>query len=217
MGSQRPLRPNAVVSGGLFDYAIYTSDDPDPSSSSGTQETSPGTPTTSLSTSSSPGTSSSTTAPSTAQRKPPIAPIAGGVVGGAALILAFLLGLMLARRARSSKAPNAPRKQEWGSPPADALKQPLILSKDVAPDAMPSAQAPHVNSAAPQLQQDDPGVAEQVRLLQAEVQQLRQRVEGSSTASIAGSDTASVGRSLSTMKREQTRALVEHAQGLGSH
>ncbi|KAJ7938869.1 hypothetical protein B0H13DRAFT_2301075 [Mycena leptocephala] len=170
---------------GFFDYAIFTSDDPDPIASSSSQTPGPGTP-----------TGSSRT--STPHKKRPVTEIAGGVVGGAALLLVFFVGLMF----------------ESGSPSSNAL----IISKEAvtpAPDAMPPAQPPQVNSAAPPSEQDNAGVtAEQFRILQEELQQLRQRIEGSSTT-VSATRSESPGRSLSTMKREQTRALVEHARGSG--
>ncbi|KAJ7730207.1 hypothetical protein B0H14DRAFT_3158900 [Mycena olivaceomarginata] len=60
------------------------------------------------------------------------------------------------------------------------------------------------NIAVPQ-EQDAAAITNQLRILQDQIQQLIQdRAEGSSTA---GSDTASVTRSLSTMKRDQTRVV----------
>ncbi|KAJ7662714.1 hypothetical protein DFH06DRAFT_357154 [Mycena polygramma] len=61
-------------------------------------------------------------------------------------------------------------------------------------------------------EQEDVGLAEQMRLLKEEVQQLRQQVRGNSSTP-ADSSTPPLGRSLSTMKREQTRALQQQGRG----
>ncbi|KAJ7187386.1 hypothetical protein C8R46DRAFT_1184986 [Mycena filopes] len=206
----------------MLDSIVYTSNDPDPSSSDtptltiDTSSSTSATPsvasshtvTSTTGTSTTIGTSSSTGAtPSgsaavlASHNKPPIGAIAGGVVGGAALILALVVGWMLSRRAKHAKERTTPAMEESASPPDN----PLLTQS-------PAVTVPTTRKSEPASQ--DAVSAEQFRLLQEEVRQLRQQRAGSSTAgsSIAGSDTASLGRSLSIMKREQTRALVEHGE-----
>ncbi|KAJ7618203.1 hypothetical protein DFH06DRAFT_100050 [Mycena polygramma] len=150
-------------------------------------------PTSPSQTSTSTSTSSSPAAPrmsssSTAQKKPPVATIAGAAVGAVASIAILLLGLIIVRRARrnNGRGPDTPAMEESGPASTDAF----FTATTRGPE---------------------PLSAEQFRILQQQVQRLEQRVEGSVSA---GSETTSLGRSLSTMKREQTRALQEHGQGM---
>ncbi|KAJ7662788.1 hypothetical protein DFH06DRAFT_1129004 [Mycena polygramma] len=83
----------------------------------------------------------------------------------------------------------------------------LINGPSTPPDISPPGR-----TAAPLDQQDVGLLAEQMQRLTDEVQQLRQQVKGSHTTP-AGPESASLGRSLSTMKREQTRALQQHGAG----
>ncbi|KAJ7187385.1 hypothetical protein C8R46DRAFT_1207333 [Mycena filopes] len=175
----------------VLDSIVYTSNDPDPSSSDTSIATSSTSDTTTT-------TSSGSTASLASHKKAPVGAIAGGVVGGTALILAFLVGWMLSRRAKRRRGPTTPAMEESASPQDHS---PLTRSSSVAI-----------------LTKNDPpsqdAVAERFRLLEEQIRQLSQQRAGSSTAgsSVARSDTASLGRSLSTMKREQTRALVEHGE-----
>ncbi|KAJ7635735.1 hypothetical protein DFH06DRAFT_1336380 [Mycena polygramma] len=136
--------------------------------------------------------SSSTAAPqktssSVAKNTAPVAAIAGGVVGAVALIGILFLSLFIVRRARRNnvRGRDTPAMEESGPASTDAFFTATSRGQE-------------------------PLSAEQFRILQQQVQRLEQRVEGSGSAS---SDTTSLGRSLSTMKREQTRALQDSGQG----
>ncbi|KAJ7187391.1 hypothetical protein C8R46DRAFT_1274827 [Mycena filopes] len=187
----------------LLDSIIYTSNDADATSSSASSTTS----STSGATSS---TSSGSTAVLTSHSKPPVGAIAGGVVGATALILALVVGWMFSRRAKRANQPTTPAVEESASPSVN----PFLLGQSTS-----IATIPPIKGSGSSIAQDA-GSGEQVRLLQEEVRQLRQQQAGSSTAgstarsSGAGSEPMSVGRSLSSMKRNQTRALVEHDSGL---
>ncbi|KAJ7662752.1 hypothetical protein DFH06DRAFT_1471510 [Mycena polygramma] len=157
------FRMNVLSGSAMFDYALYTSNDADPISSS-------------------------------TRKKPPVGAIAGAVVGAVALIFILLVAVIFVRRARHNKWRNTPAMQE-SRLSTDTLKEPLTVGSSVS-DTMPSGAI-----------QDD------VRVLREELQQLRQQVQGSSTP--GDSEAASLGRSISTMKREQTRALQQ--QGPGSN
>ncbi|KAJ7187394.1 hypothetical protein C8R46DRAFT_1342498 [Mycena filopes] len=178
----------------MIDSIVYTSNDPNLSSS--------GTPTV-VSTIGTVSSSTSSGSPTSlaSHHKAPVGAIAGGVIGGTALILAFLVGWILSRRKKHTNGPTTPAMQESASLQDHPL---LTQSPSVAILTATKTEPPSQDAVS----------AEQFRLLQEQVRQLSQQRAGSSTAgtSVAGSDTASLGRSLSTMKREQTRALVEHGE-----
>jgi hypothetical protein len=121
-----------------------------------------------------------------------------------AVLLAVLAGLLVWRRYRRSKA-TAADNEEAVVPSDGEGTPPKETPASLVPDASQGT-----NIAVPQ-EQDAAAITNQLRILQDQVQQLIQdRAEGSSTA---GSDTASVTRSLSTMKRDQTRVVREHQLG----
>ncbi|KAJ7611393.1 hypothetical protein DFH06DRAFT_1308447 [Mycena polygramma] len=193
--------------GGMLDYIVYTSNEPDVASSS------PGA-TSTITVFSSPQSSPTRGAPqisSNSRTKPRTAAIAGGVVGGTAAFFMCLAGLFLMGRARR----NQEEKTLGAKPPAT---DPVVLSKE---PVQLEAEAPFVaaelsrgrESTTAASGPDDHGLAQQMRLLADEVQRLRQRVDGSSTTA---SDSDSLSRSISTMKREQTQVLHQHGQ-LGTH
>ncbi|KAJ7187399.1 hypothetical protein C8R46DRAFT_1059648 [Mycena filopes] len=133
--------------------------------------------------------------------KRPVGAIVGGVVGGIALILALAGGCMLSRQAKRGGG-QTPQMMEESAP---RQNDPLLTRS-------PSVPVIAVTNTGPAWQ--DPMAAERLRLLEEEVHQMRQSRAGSSNArsSVTDSD-ASLGRSLSTMKREQTRALAVHGEG----
>ncbi|KAJ6493747.1 hypothetical protein C8R47DRAFT_1119511 [Mycena vitilis] len=194
--------------GGMLDYVVYTSNDPDTVSGSSSDSQSGSTaPTVSLSAQSSP-TRGAPQIPSgaTGSKKPRTPAIVGGIVAGIAAIFLCLVGLLLVSRARRNK------RRETINP--SATEQSVISKEPVQVEA----KAPFVaevlwrQSTTPPLERDGHGLSQQVRVLTDEVQRLRQRVDGSSTTA-SGSD--SLSRSISTMKREQTQAIHQH--GLGTH
>ncbi|KAJ7662715.1 hypothetical protein DFH06DRAFT_1471485 [Mycena polygramma] len=172
----------------VFDYAIYTSDLLDNTSSSSAGQTG------SITLSSSSHTPSITS--SSAKKKPPVGAIVGAVAGAVALIFqAFELS-----------------KEPVGAPPVMAQARPLspeqAQSAAASPTAVDPSQPIHLTSPATQ---EDGGLAEKVRLLTEQLQQLREQVQGGST--VAAPETAALERSLSLMKREQTQALQQHRLG----
>ncbi|KAJ7620912.1 hypothetical protein DFH06DRAFT_1305929 [Mycena polygramma] len=131
--------------------------------------------------------------------------------------------LVMTKEAVSMEAevPFAATGQPWAQPSTTTIpsqqddiglaEQVQLMEAEVASAAAElSGAEPNITTTASH--PDDIGLAEQVRLLKHELRELRQRVDGGSTTS---SETASLGRSLSTMKREQTQALQQH--GRGSH
>ncbi|KAJ7662774.1 hypothetical protein DFH06DRAFT_1396954 [Mycena polygramma] len=203
----------AIYGHALFDYAIYTTNDPDPTSSTK--------PKPSPSAHTPPVTSSSIT-------KPPVGAIVGGVVGAVALIVLVLVGLTLARRAKYGKGRHTSAMERSG--PRDT--NPVDTSKEPEPQPVEAlSRTTHTSSTAQENlrlgeqvrlltdevlrlkeREDASGaenlrLAEQVRLLTDELLRVRERGDASSTAA---SETASMGRSISTMKREQTQALQQH-------
>ncbi|KAJ7474740.1 hypothetical protein FB451DRAFT_1397623 [Mycena latifolia] len=193
----------AAGSGFYFDYAIYTSDDPNtPSSSSGVQSTAAtSTPVTSTAPSSA-TTDSSNPPPSTSsalpsKKKTNAGAIAGGVVGGVAVILAFVAGLIFCRRSRRNKGNYASDKEEL---PGQSFGYSMVSNGN--PVAISSeAEGP------PASDTNADAVAAQLRRLTDQVEQLARRGEGSSVTESDIGSPASLGRSLSTMKRDQTLAV----------
>ncbi|KAJ6493746.1 hypothetical protein C8R47DRAFT_1269942 [Mycena vitilis] len=94
----------SAPNGGMLDYVLYTSSDPDTSSPTrGAPQIPSG---------------------ATGSKKPRTAAIVGGIVAGIAAIFLSLVGLIFVRRARRNKG-----QKPLGSPPAT---DPLVLSKEPA-------------------------------------------------------------------------------------
>ncbi|KAJ7673965.1 hypothetical protein DFH06DRAFT_752019 [Mycena polygramma] len=124
-------------------------------------------------------------------RKTPVGVIAGASVASVVVALGVLVALLLYCRARKHNM-TAPAESE------PKYTSPAYLAP---PPAGPSG-----SGAAPSPSNT---MEEQLRQLQAEVELLRVDPWGARNSAISGSgDTASVTRSLSTMKSEQTRALL---------
>ncbi|KAJ7156518.1 hypothetical protein C8R43DRAFT_1183883 [Mycena crocata] len=178
----------------FLDYLIVSFDDgtpaPGPSNTLSSSSTQPSGPSISTSqTSSFP----STPASGGTQKGVPVGAIVGGVIGGIAIILAFVIGLIWSRRGKGTQ----PGSIEKALPPA-------LNSQHGATPEENTFSADEIPTAATRLE-----------ILKEEVRRLEEQAGGSSTA---GSDTmstasVSVGRSLSTMKRHQTRALQNHQYG----
>ncbi|KAJ7662835.1 hypothetical protein DFH06DRAFT_1325183 [Mycena polygramma] len=118
-------------------------------------------------------------------KKLPAATIAGGTVAGVAAVLALLSIFLLWRSAPHRRRARAER-------------------RDAKPDgvAAPAFRSPDFPDFGPPEEQDATTLAAQVRRLQEQVKRLEsERSEGG--GSTVGSDTASVARSMSTMKRDQ--------------
>ncbi|KAJ7635545.1 hypothetical protein DFH06DRAFT_1303059 [Mycena polygramma] len=189
-------RHQFIINGGnniIFDYAVYTSGEPDTSSSDPLL-----------------GSATLTSASqmqSSSGKKPPVAAIAGAVVGTIVAVFIACVGLILTMTFSHDHSSGM---QQSGSPSTDAL----IVSKESrqssSTDSPPELQ--RADDMVTPSESDDAGVAEQVRVMKAQLERLEQRVEGSGSA---GSQTTSVGRPFSTMKREQTRVLQEHGLGTG--
>ncbi|KAJ6564718.1 hypothetical protein B0H19DRAFT_1259134 [Mycena capillaripes] len=186
-----------VKQGIIFDYAIYFSNDTDPTLTSLSPASYP-TGTSSSIASSDPSrgavSPSATPSPSSAQKNS-IPAIAGSAAGGLALVLGASVGFVLFHRARRTQRPVTPDMEELGSVSGLSLS---TESRDVVvPGPRPGPQDAHA-------------VAERLRILREEVQRLEQN------AGTTGSDSATLlGRSLSMMKREQTRALQDHDRRVG--
>ncbi|KAJ6473398.1 hypothetical protein C8R47DRAFT_1295070 [Mycena vitilis] len=224
----------AIYGHALFDYAVYTyalnfgslhahrtqtpvssTNDPDPTSST-KPKASP---------------SAHTPVTSSSKKKPPVGAIVGGVVGAVALIVLVLGGLTLARRAKYGKGRYTSAVERSGPRDTD----PVDTSKESWPQAVEVLSGTtHTSSNA----QENLRLGEQVRLLTDEILRLKERADESGTenlrlgeqvrlltdellrvrergdaSSTAASETASMGRSVSTMKREQTHALQQHRRG----
>ncbi|KAJ7757333.1 hypothetical protein DFH07DRAFT_772816 [Mycena maculata] len=161
-----------------FDYAVYTSDDPDPTSI-GVSSTSSND---GRSTSTSSMSSSSVAAPFTEKKKKMI--VVGAVVGG-------IGGLFNGQEDLEKETPTAPA--DAGTSEDDSLLD-AAQSTDVPAPSDPAAVA----------------LPQELRTLTEGFERYRQHAEGSSTTR---SETASVRRSLSVMKRDQTLAVLNHQEG----
>ncbi|KAJ7474738.1 hypothetical protein FB451DRAFT_1558028 [Mycena latifolia] len=203
----------AAGTGCYFDYAIFTQDvdDLDTSSSSSAVQSTTAASGPGASTAASSATTNSSTPPplSTATSPPPPASalpskkranpgaIAGGVVGGIAAVLAFVAGVFLYRRSRRNKGPYTPDKEDLpGQSPGDSMvstANPVAISSggEGPPASDPNAAV----------------VAAQLRKLTDQVEQLARRGGRSSVAESDLGSPTSLGRSLSTMKRDQTLAV----------
>ncbi|KAJ7107581.1 hypothetical protein C8R44DRAFT_858029 [Mycena epipterygia] len=192
--SDMPEGPHAFrmgvtrLGGGLnFDCAIYTSNDPDPTSISSASSSTSGGP-----------------IPSTMSAKPrkkrSVAAITGGVAGG----VAAFLGLLLWRRSQRRKNGSAFVMEQRAETRQNAMPPRLV----------PLPARARANDLAVPEDKNTPEVAAKLRILKEQVQRLECRVEGSGNSS-AGFDTASMSRGttslrrgLSTMKRISVEAAV---------
>ncbi|KAJ7107505.1 hypothetical protein C8R44DRAFT_858006 [Mycena epipterygia] len=185
-----------------FDYAIYSSsNDPETTSSSVTPSA----------TSNRSISVSVTTAPpaSTPKKKITVAAIVGGVVGivGAiAFSLALASTILLCPRSRRRRTNTSPSIKEVPLPPLGGA----VTTKH-PPPAQPGGHTVGLDEEDGAAEDNAAALVAQVRALKAQVQRLKsERAVDSRTA---GSDTAPVPRSLSTMKRAQTRAVRAHQAG----
>ncbi|KAJ6628078.1 hypothetical protein B0H10DRAFT_1991486 [Mycena sp. CBHHK59/15] len=173
------------------------SNDSDPTSSSSATTSS----TSSISTALAKSSDAPASPASISKKKPPVVAIAGGTVGGVAAVLAFLSTLLLCRSSRYRHAKNSPSIEEAPLPPLGGAVMPIE-----------TAEQPQANNFVVAPDQDAAALADQVHMLKEQVQRLEaERAEGCTSS--AGSDTASVSRSLSTMKREQRRVVRDHQDG----
>ncbi|KAJ7511312.1 hypothetical protein B0H11DRAFT_1954678 [Mycena galericulata] len=199
---------------GLYlDYVVYTTEGTEGASSAAdsslgsssamTTSSATGTQSPSLTQSQSGAQSSSNTAILSSQRKFSGAFIGGATTGCVAGLLALLVGLLLCRRARSKATTDFELAEKSHRNPHDTGET-SGYSADV--------DEAH-NSANPRPRRQ---LAEEVRLLREELQELRQSAAGSS--SIISSDSSrptSVTRSVSTMKRAQTLAVHDYQERNG--
>ncbi|KAJ6548204.1 hypothetical protein DFH09DRAFT_1367035 [Mycena vulgaris] len=167
-----------------FDYAIYTSNDPDHTSS----------PT-------DPKSSETPISSGVPKKKPSAGVIAGSTIAGLSALVAVVFGLFLCRRAQHRKAGTGAGAEESRSAP--------FLEAEELPPWTPVTTSPVGD---PLSAESDEAIAERLRVLREQVRLLEQRAEGSSTA---GTEAVSLGRSLSTMKREQMRVVQDHQAGYG--
>ncbi|KAJ7809317.1 hypothetical protein B0H13DRAFT_2479048 [Mycena leptocephala] len=213
-----------------FDYLIYTSDDPETSSTeTSTSTTNAVLPMSLTITSASPTIQPTTEAPrgisssstqtalsvSTAEATvlPPqiiagskshSAAIAGGVIGGVVLMAVLILALFVCRRRRPTK--------DSDSSARTAKEMPAVT-----PDSTPlsfDAHSLYTGRAAANgvSESGRPPLEDQVRRLQEEVELLKLMQVGvrSSVGSGSVGDVAVLTRSLSTMKSAQTHAVMSH-------
>ncbi|KAJ7175264.1 hypothetical protein C8R43DRAFT_600202 [Mycena crocata] len=135
-------------------------------------------------------TSPTSSHPSNPRRKTvPVGAIVGDSIGGIVLVISSLVGLLRLRRARRR---------------AGLTTTTMVQSPSTAP---PSQAVLHGS---------DPLPAQRIQLLEEELSQLRGGREAS-TAALSDPTSVAVGRSLSTMKREQIRAVQEHQLGHFAH
>ncbi|KAJ7501909.1 hypothetical protein B0H11DRAFT_1991572 [Mycena galericulata] len=173
------------------------------SSSATTTSSATGTQSPSIIQSQSGARSSSNTAILSSQRKLSGALIGGATTGGVAGLLALLVGLLLCRRAQRKATTDFELAEKSYRNPHDT-EETSGYSAD--------ADEAH-NSANPRPRRQ---LAEEVRLLREELQELWQSAAGSS--SIISSDSSrptSVTRSVSTMKRAQTLAVHDYQERNG--
>ncbi|KAJ7676656.1 hypothetical protein DFH06DRAFT_1168764 [Mycena polygramma] len=199
----------------VFDRAVYTSNDPDAivaAPATSIAASSSGNPSSSVLASTSSSSSSVPTAsalgestgssaaaevtsnPTVTTKKVSGGAVAGVVVGILALILACLVGFMLSRRAKRRAA--TPRMEESGSVPPPFVWKNFRATTD---DGTSETTAEN--------EEDRPEAADRLRVLKEEVQRLEQQAGSSAAGSVASPP--GLGRSLSTMKREQTLALQD--------
>ncbi|KAJ7509230.1 hypothetical protein B0H11DRAFT_2216927 [Mycena galericulata] len=198
-----------------FDFLIYTSNDPDPSSSASPSGSS--TPT-GISSTPSEARSSSPPSPSpggaavtTPKTKDSVRAIAGAALGVAALLF-LLTALYLYRRRRKSISKSNPS----SSSDATGDTMPMLVKHPV--DAFPAVRRSYLSSSsspsyADSARASESGVVDEIRSLRAQVSRLEERVavtgEGDSVGMERSSAAVPVRRSVSSMKRDQTRALLE--------
>ncbi|KAJ7488344.1 hypothetical protein FB451DRAFT_735623 [Mycena latifolia] len=170
-----------------FDYAVYTSNDPHltPSASATTFTTTIGAPPALIE--------------AVSKKKPPIAAIVGGIVAFVAATLAFLATLILCRHPRNRNRVTPPVVEELSLPPLGGAILPWVVR-------------PSVSGAANPADLDAIALVDEVRRLREQVQRLETK-HGEAGSSSAGSETGSLSRSMSMMKREQTRVVLGHQEG----
>ncbi|KAJ7912259.1 hypothetical protein B0H13DRAFT_1851001 [Mycena leptocephala] len=153
-----------------------------------------------------------TTSAATAHKKRPVGGIAGGVVGGVVALLALAAAILFCMRARD-KTRSAPALAEGKATPSLGS-----LSSPSSPD---NFQVEELHAAVPCARigpaEEDPRVlAGRVRQLAAQVQRLegeRTNARSSITSDTTSTSWPGGARSMSMMKRDQTRALREHHNG----
>ncbi|KAJ7764040.1 hypothetical protein DFH07DRAFT_1017029 [Mycena maculata] len=201
----RMTMPDGTFQGNFFafDYVIYTANDPDPTSSlGGSTSGGGGSSMSSFRTPSSSVAAASVAAAVTERKTLPISSIAGGIAGGTAAFLAFGVGFLLCRRARRRRRKvSLDLEETTPTAPTEAETEELSHPDTSQPSYFPTTSDPAAIA-----------LAQELRTLKEEFNQFRQNAEGSSTAM---SEITSVTRSLSTMKRDQTRALQDHQDGYG--
>ncbi|KAJ7511915.1 hypothetical protein B0H11DRAFT_2268876 [Mycena galericulata] len=199
-----------------FDFLIYTSNDPDQSSSSSPSGSSTpigifSTPSEAQS-SSPPSPSPAGAAVTTPKAKDSVRAIAGTALGVAALLF-LLTALYLFRRRRKSISISNSNSSSSSDAAADTM--PMIVKQPI--DAFPAARRSYLSSSSPPYayaespRASESGVVDEIRSLRAQVSRLEERVAvtGEGGTGSVGSTSVPVRRSLSSMKRDQTRALLE--------
>ncbi|KAJ7661719.1 hypothetical protein B0H17DRAFT_1337157 [Mycena rosella] len=197
------ITPNITGDSAQFGDIIYSSDD---------EETPPNASNIPSSTRATPGSSTPpppTPAPSL--NKPRSAAIAGGVVGALVTLVAFLLiaRALMRRRARRrtgfsrGNLKSADGEKPWG-PPSDVEAARSTASP--GPPSRTANSAPEEDATPAHGERDPSLLAEQVRVLEAQLQAAPQGSEAASSSTTAGARPrqagASVSRSVSMMKRE---------------
>ncbi|KAF8193549.1 hypothetical protein K438DRAFT_1828837 [Mycena galopus ATCC 62051] len=169
----------------------------------------PETTSTSLATSTSNPPVAGTPAP-LPKKKLPLGAIAGGTLAGCALLGVLGTVLLCRRRLRPRSRDVSPSIEEAPLPPLGGAV--TTIPKEGTENG---ANLAVVHEEISPGDQTATALAAQVRALEAQVQQLMtERTErGAPTDSTAGSDVSLPARSLSTMKREQTRAVRNHQEG----
>ncbi|KAJ7429644.1 hypothetical protein B0H11DRAFT_2265178 [Mycena galericulata] len=198
-----------------FDFLIYTSNDPDPSSSA-----SPSGSSTPTGISSTPSEARSSSPPSplpagaavtTPKTKDSVSAIAGAALGVAALLFLLTALCLVRRRRKSDSKSNSSSHSEAG---ADTM--PMLVKQPI--DAFPAARRSYLSSSssspfyayAESPRASESGVVDEIRSLRAQMSRLEERVAVTGEGGMERSSAAvPVRRSVSSMKRDQTRALLE--------
>ncbi|KAJ7075200.1 hypothetical protein B0H15DRAFT_956684 [Mycena belliarum] len=183
------------INSGLFnfDYAIHTSFDLDPSSSSLSPSTS------SLAGPTSSGLSHAQGPAVVPNRnsKASAVVIASSTIAGVAAILVVISGILLCRRTRRQVSVSPSHAAESGLAAAHSGGEKAISLMDSEPAPRPTVT----------LQDSGPSavaVTDELRVLREQLARLEERVDG---GSLVGLEAGPPTRSLSTMKRQQTQAL----------
>jgi hypothetical protein len=152
---------------------------------------------------------------------PSIPLIVGAAAAGVALMLALLVGFVFYHRARRTKS-DAPGMEEWGSQVG------LVIPRGDGDGLVGNGSIrDHRRTAGAAQMQNQSGNGVPLRHLTEKVQRLEGITNGKGSdivslvstsiegSSAEGSESASRARSLSMMKRDQTRALHDHERGVG--